>query len=302
MGSKLRTLQHPRQRYIGYVYILPWIVGLIIFQLYPFVSSLIYSFTDKSMSAVTDFVGLQNYIRMFTKDVEFYQVVKVTILYVLIAVPGKVAFALLIAVLLNIELKGINIYRTVYYLPSIFGGSVAISVVWRFLFQKQGVVNALLHQLSVKQVNWLGDPKVALLTICIIPIWEFGSSMVLFLAALKDVPRDLYEAAKIDGSGGLRTFIKITLPMISPIILFNLVMQSVNAFQEFATPFVLTNGGPNNATYLFGIKLYREAFNNFHMGYASALSWFMFMVILLFTGIVFISSRYWVFYSDGGNT
>lgn len=285
----------------GYIYILPWIIGLLVFQLYPFISSFFLSFTDKTMSDTVNFIGLQNYIYMFTKDKDFWKVLRVTLMYVLIAIPGRVLFALLVALLLNAELKGINILRTVYYLPSIFGGSVAISIVWRFLFQREGAVNLLLRLIGLPgDINWLGDPNVALWTVGIIPIWQFGSSMVLFLAALKNVPRTLYEAADIDGSGWGHTFFRITLPMISPILLFNLIMQAVGCFQEFSTAYVLTGGGPNKATFLYGIKLYKEAFTNFKMGYASALSWFLFLIILIVTGIVFLTSKYWTFYDDEG--
>lgn len=287
------------KRYKGLLYILPWLAGFAVFQLYPFVYSFVLSFTDKSMAAQTNFVGLDNYIYMFTSDRDFLKVCTVTLNYVLVAVPGRVLFALLIALAMNVEMKGINFFRTAYYLPSIFGASVAISIVWRFLFQKAGLINSILESLGASTVNWLGNPKVALWTISIIPIWQFGSSMVLFLAALKNVPKDLYEAARIDGSGRLRTFFKVTMPMISPIVLFNLIMQSVTCFQEFSTAFVLTNGGPNRATFLYGIKLYREAFTEFRMGYASALSWVLFAVILLVTGIIRITSRHWVYYSDG---
>lgn len=304
MRSKIAT---PRlvsmRRYRGLLYIAPWIIGFLIFQLYPFVYSFILSFTDKSMAARTDFVGLDNYIYMFTKDRDFFKVCQVTLKYVLVAVPGRVLFALIVALLMNVEMKGINLFRTVYYLPSIFGSSVAISVVWRFLFQESGLINGFLAVLGIPPVHWLGDPNVALWTVSIIPIWQFGSSMVLFLAALKNVPQDLYEAATIDGCGKVRSFWKITLPMISPILLFNLIMQSVTCFQEFSTAFVLTKGpgGPNRSTLLYGLKLYREAFTEFRMGYASALSWVLFLAILLITGIIRLTSRYWVYYGDGGD-
>lgn len=295
-------LVNPRRRlrrFRGLVYILPWLAGFLVFQLFPFVYSFLLSFTDKSMSARTDFVGIENYVYLFTKDRDFWQVCKVTLNYVLVAVPGRVCFALIVALLMSAELKGINIYRTVYYLPSIFGASVAISIVWRFLFQRTGVINLLLEAAGLSAVNWLGNPKVALWTVSIIPIWQFGSSMVLFLAALKSVPRDLYEAARIDGSGRARTFFRVTLPMISPILLFNLIMQSVTCFQEFSTAFVLTGGGPNRSTLVYGIKLYREAFTEFKMGYASALSWVLFAAILLVTGLLRLSARRWVYYGDG---
>lgn len=288
-----------RSRYVGLVYILPWIIGLLIFQAYPFLYSLVLSFTDKTLSNNTHFIGLGNYIRLFTRDRDFYKVCEVTFKYVLFAVPGRVLFALIIALLMNTNRRGVNLFRTLYYLPSIFGGSVAIAVVWKLMFQNNGVVNAMLGTLGIAPIKWLGHPKVALTTITIIPIWQFGSSMVLFLAALKNVPNELYEASRIDGCRPVGMFFRITLPMISPILLFNLMMQTISCFQEFSIAFVMTGGGPNRATYLYGIKLYNEAFTNFNMGYASALSWVMFIAIMFFTLLIRLSSRYWVFYSDG---
>lgn len=282
----------------GLLYLIPWIIGVLIFQLFPFVYSLILSFTNKSMATEVDFVGLQNYINILTKDRDFWNNVEVTLKYVFMAVPGRVLFALLIAMLLSKDMKGINLFRTVYYLPSIFGSSVAISIVWRFIFQKQGVINEILQMFGADAVNWLGDPDMALFTVCIIPIWQFGSSMVLFLAALKNVPRSLYESAQIDGAGYWKRFSHITLPMISPIMLFNLLMQAIGCFQEFSTAFILTKGGPNRATYLYGIKIYKEAFTNFKMGYASALSWILFAVIMFTTALIFITSKKWVFYDE----
>lgn len=298
----LKTL--PRRRacrgYVGLAYIAPWFLGLLIFQAYPFLYSLVLSFTNKTLSDNTGFIGLSNYVRLFTRDRDFYKVCEVTFKYVLFAVPGRVLFALLIALLMNTDHRGVNLFRTLYYLPSIFGGSVAIAVVWRLMFQNNGVVNAMLGTLGMEPVKWLGHPKVALSTITIIPIWQFGSSMVLFLAALKNVPQELYEAGRIDGCKPVGMFLRITLPMISPILLFNLMMQMISCFQEFSIAFVMTGGGPNRATYLYGIKLYNEAFTNFNMGYASALSWIMFAAIMGITLLIQLSSRYWVFYSDGG--
>ena len=298
MKRHVKRKQYSKRDMCGLLYILPWLAGVLIFQLYPFAYSFILSFTDKSMAGGMNFIGLQNYISIFTKDKDFWTNAEVTMKYVLLAVPGRVLFALLVALLLNAEIKGINLFRTVYYLPSIFGSSVAISIVWRFMFQKQGMVNELLGLIGVSGVNWFGDPGKALITICIIPIWQFGSSMVLFLAALKNVPKSLYDSAQIDGAGRISCFFRITLPMISPIMLFNLVMQAIGCFQEFSTAFVLTKGGPNKATYLYGIKIYREAFTNFKMGYASALSWILFMAILFVTALIFIGSKKWVFYDE----
>lgn len=295
----MRVHRHLTRNYLGLVYIAPWVLGLLVFQLYPFVYSLVLSFMDKSFGATPRFTGIQNYVYMFTRDRLFWNSVERTLIYVLIAVPGRVLFALMIALILNSDIPGMNLFRTIYYLPSIFAGGVAISIVWRFLFQNQGAINLVLEFLSLEPVSWFGNPKVALYVLGIIPIWQFGSSMVLFLAALKNVPRVLYEAAHIDGAGRIRTFLRITLPMISPIILFNVVVQTIGAFQDFSSAFVITGGGPNKSTYLYSLLLYDQAFTNFRMGYASALSWVLFVVILLFTGIMLYFSRYWTFYSDG---
>jgi oligogalacturonide transport system permease protein len=285
---------------VGLLYILPWIAGFLGFQLYPLISSFIYSFTDLSTFDSKKFIGFDNYVYMFTKDADFYQSLKVTLLYAIMAVPGRVTFALLIAILLSVQLKGINFFRTIYYLPTIFGGSVAISVLWRFLFQKDGTINHILANFSIPAVDWLGNPAIALISLALIPVWQFGSSMVLFLAAIKQVPKEMYEAARMDGASPIRTFFNITIPIISPIILFNLIIQSVSCLQEFTSAFTVTNGGPNKATYVYAIKIYQEGFSFFKMGYASALSWFLFVVIMIFTFVIFKSSTYWTHYEDGG--
>ncbi|TBL81542.1 carbohydrate ABC transporter permease [Paenibacillus thalictri] len=290
---------HKWRKNVGLLYILPWIIGFLGFQLYPLISSLIYSFTDLSTFGAKTFIGLDNYIYMFTKDPDFYQSLKVTLLYAIMAVPGRVAFALFIALLLHVQLKGISVFRTLYYLPSIFGGSVAISVLWRFLFQKEGgAINSVLGLANLGPLDWF-SPTSALITLAIIPVWQFGSSMVLFLAALKQVPKELYEAAKMDGAAPVRVFFNITVPIISPIILFNLIIQSVSCLQEFTSAFAVTGGGPNKATYVYAIKIYQEGFSFFKMGYASALSWFLFFVIMAFTYLIFKSSTYWTYYEDG---
>jgi oligogalacturonide transport system permease protein len=200
--------------------------------------------------------------------------------------------------LLNLKIRGISTFKTLYYLPSILGGSVGIAILWRFLFSRQGFVNLLLNKLSIPSVNWLGSPDIALFTISLLSVWQFGSSMILFLAALKQIPSDLYEAAAIDGAGLSKRFIKITIPMITPIILFNKVMQTINAFQEFAAPYLITRGGPLKSTNLYGLLIYDTAFNYLQMGYASALSWILFVIITCFTLLIFKSSEYWTFYQD----
>lgn len=285
---------------VAYLFILPWIIGFLIFQLYPFVASFVYSFTDFSLLKSMKFVGFKNYIQMFTRDRVFYKSLWATVKYVLIAVPGKLVFALIIAMILNMKLKCINFYRTVYYLPSILGGSVAISILWKFLFSKNGTVNTFLTHLHIPALDWLGSPNLALVTMGLLVVWQFGSSMVLFLAALKNVPAELCEAARVDGAGRIRTFFTITLPLLTPTIFFNLIMQMINAFKEFNAPFLITKGGPLNSTYLYGMMVYENAFQHSKMGYASAQSWVLFMIILVFTALTFKSSPYWTFYEDGG--
>ena len=237
---------------IGYIYILPWLIGFLALQLYPLINSFWYSLTDIRLGGDYKFVGLENYVRMFTSDRDVAGSLWVTLKYILMAVPAKLIFALAVAMLLNMRIKGIRVFRTIYYLPSILGGSVAISALWRIMFMKSGVVNNLLGT----SVNWLGDPKYALFTITLIDVWQFGSSMVLFFAALKQVPKELYEAAQIDGSGKIRCFFQITLPMISPIILFNMIMQTINTIQNYTSAYIVTGGGPIKATNVMSLKIY----------------------------------------------
>lgn len=302
MTTKTTISKKKRSKgYWGLLFITPWIIGFLILQLYPLIMSLYYSFTDFSIAKAPKFVGLKNYIYMFTRDQQFFHSLKITLLYAGVSVTAKLAFALFIAMVLSMKLKFINVFRTVYYLPSILGGSVAIAILWRFIFMEQGVVNKFLSFLFVKPINWLGDPDVALFTISLLLVWQFGSSMVLFLAGLKQIPAELYEAATVDGAGKIKSFIYITLPMLTPIIFFNLVMQMIGALQDFTAAFVITNGGPLYATYLFGLKIYDEGFGLMKMGYASALSWVLFIVILIFTVVIFKSSSSWVHYDDGGD-
>lgn len=291
-----------RKRYIGLLYILPWLIGFLVLQLYPLIMSFYYSFTDYNMFAEPNFIGLKNYIDVFTKDLDFWPSMKATLLYVFMGVPAKLIFALLIAMILNQKLRAINLFRTVYYIPSILGGSVAVSLVWRMMFMKEGSVNALLDVLQIPKVNWLGTPFIALITISLLIVWQFGSSMVIFLSGLKQIPNELYEAARVDGASRINMFFNITIPQLTPLIFFNLIMQMISAVQDFTSAFVITNGGPLKGTYLYGMKLYNDAFSYFKMGYASALSWIMFAVIFIITIILFGSSNKWVYYEDGGKS
>lgn len=284
----------------GLAYLSPFIIGLIVFTMFPFVASLALSFTDYQLQnpiAAAQFVGMENYAAL-ADDHTFKQSLAVTLLYVFITVPLKLAFALFIAYVLNFKLVGIGFFRTAYYLPSILGGSVAIAVVWRYVFAGDGLINQVLVGLGVEGINWLGDPDSAMFTIMLLRLWQFGSAMVIFLAGLQAIPQDLYEAAKIDGAGPWRTFWRITLPILTPVVFFNFVMQVIQAFQEFNAPYIITGGGPLKSTYLLPLMIYEEAFKYFEMGYASAITWVLFLLTAVCAAAAFSSSRYWVFYAQ----
>lgn len=288
------------QKNEGFLYLLPWMIGIIVFTAFPFVASFVLSFTNYNLINTPKFIGIDNYTRMFS-DPDFWSYLWVTLKYVVLTVPLKLAFALFIAYILNFKLKGVNFFRTAYYLPSILGGSVAIAVLWRFLFADTGLINIFIGFFGVDPISWLGNPKYALFTVSLLRVWQFGSAMVIFLAALKNIPESLYEAAKIDGASKVSTFFKITLPMITPVVFFNFVMQLIQAFQEFNAPYIITGGGPLKATYLLPLYIYENSFRYFRMGYGSALSWFLFLIIMVFTLVTFKSEKYWVYYSDGGD-
>lgn len=288
-----------KKKYTGFIYILPWIVGFLAFTLIPFVGSFAIGLTDYDMVTEANFIGLKNYTNLF-QDATFIQSLKSTGIYTVITVPLQVSFALLVAYLLNSNLKGMRFFRTAYYIPSILGGNVAIAVLWRFIFEPNGVINLILQSIGLDPVSWLSTPIGAMAVIILLKVWQFGSSMLLFLAALQDIPESLYESAEIDGATRVGKFIKITLPMISPTIFFNLILQTINAFQEFTGPYLVTGRGPLDSTYLTSMFIYDNAFTYFNMGYASAASWVLFVIILIFTLIMFATQRKWVHYADDG--
>ena len=293
-----RGLSKLEQGYMGFILILPWLIGFCIFKLYPFVSSLVYSFTDYDLfKGVQNVVGFQNYIDAFTKP-KNVKALQVTFTYAFMTVPLKLIFALFIAYILNFKIKGVGLFRTAYYVPSILGGSVAIAVLWKALFKNDGVINTILAMLGFESINFLADKNWALFIICLLRVWQFGSAMVLFLAALKGVPEDLYEAASIDGATKGRQFLSITIPLISPDIFYNLVTQLVQAFQEFNGPYIITNGGPRNATTLISVIVYNTAFKDYKVGMSSAMAWVMFVIVMVLTVIAFVSQKKWVYYSD----
>lgn len=281
----------------GLIFLIPWIVGFLVFKAYPFASSLFYSFTDLNFFKGIRHYGIMNYIEIFT-DKATLTSLKITFKYAFITVPLKLAFALFIAYILNFKIKFVNLFRTIYYIPSILGGSVAIAVLWRALFRDTGVINTLLGYIGITGPNWLADKNWALFIICLLRVWQFGSAMVLFLAALKGVPEELYEAASLDGASKLRQFFSVTVPMITPIIFYNLVTQIAQAFQEFNGPYIITGGGPRNATTLVSLLVYNYAFKDNDMGMACALAWVMFIIVAILTVIAFTSQKKWVYYEE----
>ena len=298
IDMKGSSQKRARRQNIGYLYISIWLIGFLVFKLYPFLSSLFYSFTNYNMfNSNTKWIGLDNYVTIM-HTAKYMKAFAVTFRYAFLTVPLKLAFALFIAHILNFKIKGIGLYRTVYYIPSILGGSVAIAVLWQFLFQTNGLVNQVIGLFGGEEINWLGTPKYALFVVCLLRVWQFGSSMVIFLAALKGVPVDLYEAASMDGATKVRQFFSVTLPMITPVIFYNLVTQLCQAFQEFNGPFIITKGGPMGSTTLISLLVYQNAFKTNAMGMASAMAWLLFMIIAAFTAMAFISQKYWVYYGD----
>ena len=281
----------------GLIYLIPWIIGFVVFKAIPFGQSLYYSFTDMNFFNGIHQYGVMNYVTAFS-DAKITKALITTFKYAFVTVPLKLIFALFIAYILNFKIACVNLFRTVYYIPSILGGSVAIAVLWRALFKDTGVVNTILGFFGIAGPDWLADKTWALFVICLLRVWQFGSAMVLFLAALKGVPADLYEAATIDGASKTKQFFSITVPMITPVIFYNLVTQIAQAFQEFNGPYIITQGGPRNATTLVSLLVYNYAFKSNEMGMACALAWVMFIAVALLTVIAFTSQKHWVYYAD----
>ncbi|MFX3635242.1 MAG: carbohydrate ABC transporter permease [Candidatus Pristimantibacillus sp.] len=292
-----------KKNLVGYTFISPFVIGFLVFTLIPVLASLYFSFTDYDLLSTPSWIGLDNYVQMFTSDDRYATSLKVTLLYVFIGVPLRLIFALFVAMILNTTSKAVGLYRTVYYLPSIIGGSVAVSIMWRNLFGDQGIVNGLLNNFGFNSVRWFGDPDAALIMLITLSVWQFGSSMLIFLAGLKNIPVELYEASNVDGAGFFRRFFSITLPMLTPIVLFNLIMQLISAFMTFVPAYIISKGegGPMDGTLLYSLYLFRQAFVFFDMGYASAMAWVMLIIVGILTALVFLSSKLWVHYeTDGG--
>ncbi|MDQ0255946.1 multiple sugar transport system permease protein [Evansella vedderi] len=299
-NAKKRDL---KQNLVALSFLSPWLIGFIGFVIGPMIYSFYLSFTNYNMLTAPQWVGLDNYIRIFTNDQLFIQSMKVTLIFVLISVPLKLIFALFVAMLMNMGHRGSGIYTLIYYVPSIIGGSVAIAVIWRQIFGRDGALNHVLAWFGIEGYNWFSHPDYALWVLIILVVWQFGSPMVIFLAGLRQIPGELYEAASVDGAGRVRKFFNITLPLLTPVIFFNLIFQMINGFMTFTQAFLITEGGPVNRTLFYALYLYREAFTNFRMGYASALAWVLLVVIAIVTFIIFKSSKKWVYYeSEGGKS
>ncbi len=281
----------------GLLFILPWLIGFLVFKGYPFLSSLVYSFSDESLFEGISRWGVFNYVKIFT-DRKIKTGFMTTFKYSFMTVPLKLVFALFIAYILNFKIKGVKMFRTVYYIPSILGSSVAIAVLWKAIFKDDGIVNMILGFFGVAGPHWLSNKTASLFIICLLRVWQFGSTMVIFLAALKGVSPDLYEAASLDGAGKWRQFFTITVPLITPVIFYNLVTQLVQAFQEFNGPYIITQGGPRGATTLVSLLIYNNAFKKYDMGLASAQAWVLFIILMIFTAILQYSQKHWVYYSD----
>lgn len=284
----------------GYLFLLPWFLGLVGLVLGPMLATAYLSFTEYDLFTDAEWVGLQNYTEILSDDRKFRQSVSVTLTYVLVSVPLRLVFALAIAVLMNRAMRGMSFYRSIMYLPSLLGGSVGIAVLWRQIFGRDGAVNQLLAVFGINGPNWIADPNHSLMTIIVLAIWQFGSPMIIFLAGLRNIPPELSEAAYVDGAGHFRRFLSITLPLLTPIVFFNLVMQTIVAFQAFTPSFIISNGtgGPVGSTLFYTLYLYQKAFTEFEMGYASALAWILVAIIAAFTAIAFLSSRRWVYYAE----
>ena len=298
--KRLQAKEAGRDNKAGYLFLLPWLIGLIMITIGPMIASLYLSFTNYSLIQAPKWIGFDNYARMLT-DERLHNSLKVTFIYVFVSTPLQLALALAIALLLNEGMKGLPFYRSVFYLPSMLGGSVAIAVLWRQMFEVDGLVNQLLRQLGFEATtSWIGDPQWALWTIILLHVWTFGSPMVIFLAGLRQIPGMYYEAASVDGASKLAQFRKITLPLLSPIIFFNLVLQIIGAFQAFTQAYVVSNGsgGPSDSTMFYTLYLYQKGFVQFQMGYAAAMAWLLLVIIAAFTALNFYLSKHWVFYGD----
>jgi multiple sugar transport system permease protein len=298
-GSRVNAHRR-REARTAYVFLAPWFIGLFVITIGPILASLYLSFTDYNLLESAKWVGWDNYSKLFTVDTRFLASLKVTTVYVVVSVPMQLAFALALALALDRGLRGLSFYRSIYYLPSLLGGSVAVAILWRKIFGSDGLVNAVLDVFGVQGAGWVSDPDTALGTLILLHVWTFGAPMVIFLAGLRQIPQSYYEAAQVDGAGRLRQFRSITLPLLTPIIFFNLVLEVIKSFQSFTQSFIVSSGtgGPADSTLFYTLYLYLKGFKSYEMGYAAAMAWVLLLIIAGLTGVNFLASKYWVFYGD----
>jgi multiple sugar transport system permease protein len=302
-GPRVSSPRRAGQAVAGYVFLSPWLIGLFGITLLPMLYSLYLSFTDYDLLQDPKWVGTENYVRMFTDDPRYIHSVLATLLFGFISVPLKLAAALGVALLLYRNRRGVGLYRSLYYVPSLLGGSVAIAIVWQTLFGGQGAVNAVLGLFGIEGRSWITNPSTALGTLVLLAVWQFGAPMVIFLAGLKQIPAEMFEAAALDGAGRVKQFVHITLPLLSPVLFFNLVLETISGFQGFTSAFVISGGtgGPADTTLLYTLYLYLRGFGDFQMGYASAMAWVFLLALGIVTAIVFRSGSLWVHYADEGD-
>lgn len=286
-----------REAITGYIFASPWIIGFVLFTAYPIVASIIYSFMDYNILETPRWIGIKNYIDLIN-DRTFWLSLGNTCYYVIFSVPLNMIIGLSIALLLSMDIKGIAVYRTLYYMPSIVP-LVASSVLWSWIFNPNfGILTHTVRLLGLTPPAWLSDPKWAKPSLIIMSLWGAGGGMIIYLAGLKNIPRTYYEAAELDGASVWRKFIHVTLPMLSPTLFFQLIMGLIGSFQVFTQAFVMTGGGPNESTLFYVLYLYRNAFQFWKMGYASAMAWVLFVIIMFLTWLNFVISKYWVFYDQ----
>ena len=297
----MKVLAKVNKRAWPYLFILPWIIGFLVFTLGPLVLSFVMSFFDWSITGTPKFRGLDNYIEMFTTDDQVLKSLSISLKYAAIFVPLNMIIALVLAMLISQPVKGAKFFRTIFYIPAVISG-VAVSIIFGWLLNgNYGVINYLLSLLGIDGPQWLVDPKWAIIAVIFASAFGVGSMMLIFYTDIKNIPIDLYEAAAIDGAGPVRQFFNITLPMITPTILFNLSTSIISSFQQVTLVMLLTNGGPMKSTYFYGLMTYNNAFKFHKLGYASANAWVMFIIILLLSALVFKSSDTWVFYESTAN-
>ncbi|BCB79557.1 sugar ABC transporter permease [Phytohabitans flavus] len=288
-----------REDRAAYVFLLPWFIGMAVFTIGPILASLYLSFTDYTLLSPPEWIGLENFQRMLD-DTRLHKSLVVTFEYVFVSVPLQLGLALALAMLLNRGVRGLAFYRSVYYLPSLLAGSVSIAILWRQIFGSEGLINQLLDLVGLQGTSWIANPDFALGTLVALNAWTFGAPMVIFLAGLRQIPTSYYEAASVDGAGPVSQFFRITLPLLTPIIFFNVVLQMIDAFQNFTQAFVVSGGlgGPVDSTLVYTLYLYDRGFGSFEMGYASALAWVLLVIIAVLTGVNFLFAKKWVFYGD----